>query len=76
LRTQSVPERCPRRGYVIDHLVPLELGGSNDVRNLWPQPRNEARAKDRIEDELHETVCSGRIRLVDAQHRIGPRQLS
>jgi len=27
----------PRRGYRIDHLVPLELGGANDVRNLWPQ---------------------------------------
>jgi len=60
----------PRRGYVIDHLVPLELGGANDVRNLWPQPRNEARAKDRVEDELHEAVCSGQMRLVDVQQRI------
>lgn len=60
----------PRRGYVIDHLVPLELGGANNVRNLWPQPRNEAHAKDRVEDELHEAVCSGRMRLVDAQQRI------
>ena len=23
--------------YIIDHLVPLELGGSNTIRNLWPQ---------------------------------------
>jgi len=60
----------PRRGYVIDHLIPLELGGANDVRNLWPQPRNEARAKDHIEDALHVAVCSGDMPLVDAQRRI------
>jgi hypothetical protein len=24
--------------YELDHLIPLELGGSNDLRNLWPQP--------------------------------------
>jgi hypothetical protein len=22
----------------VDHLISLELGGSNDVKNLWPQP--------------------------------------
>ena len=61
----------PRRGYGIDHVVPLELGGANDVRNLWPQPRAEARAKDRVEDTLHEAVCiTRRIQLADAQRRI------
>jgi hypothetical protein len=40
-----------------EHLVPLEIGGSNDVRNLWPQTLAASRAKDRVEDELHEAVC-------------------
>jgi hypothetical protein len=22
----------------VDHLIPLELGGSNDMKNLWPEP--------------------------------------
>jgi hypothetical protein len=24
----------------VDHLIPLELGGSNDVKTLWPQPQD------------------------------------
>jgi hypothetical protein len=24
----------------VDHLIPLELGGSNDMKNLWPEPDN------------------------------------
>src|SRR2546421_10039763 len=42
-----------RSKYVIDHLIALELGGSNDVKNLWPEPkkgdRNSVR-KDAVED--------------------------
>jgi hypothetical protein len=26
----------------IDHLISLELGGSNDIKNLWPQPYEPA----------------------------------
>jgi hypothetical protein len=25
-------------GCEVDHLISLELGGSNDIKNLWPQP--------------------------------------
>ncbi len=27
------------RGYTLDHLIPLELGGApEDLRNVWPEP--------------------------------------
>jgi hypothetical protein len=55
----------------VDHLISLELGGSNGIRNLWPEPyagRWGARTKDRLEDRLHELVCDGRIALDRAQH--------
>jgi hypothetical protein len=54
----------------VDHLVPLELGGSNDLKNLWPQPddpRPGDAEKDQLENELHHLVCSGKMPLVDAQ---------
>lgn len=54
----------------VDHLVPLELGGSNDIKNLWPQPdepRPGDAEKDQLENTLHELVCKGELALADAQ---------
>jgi hypothetical protein len=47
------------RNYELDHLVPLELGGSNAPSNLWPEPLAEAKRKDQIENQLHQRVCAG-----------------
>ena len=55
----------------VDHLVSLELGGSNAITNLWPEPyagRWGARTKDVLENTLHDLVCSGAITLRYAQH--------
>lgn len=46
----------------LDHLDALALGGSNDVRNLWPQPSDIPGAgfrnrKDDVESKLHAAVC-------------------
>jgi hypothetical protein len=64
----------PRIEY--DHLVALELGGANDVRNLWPEPptsptqKSTANAKDAVENVLHDQVCAGHVTLAEAQRRI------
>jgi hypothetical protein len=57
----------------IDHLIPLELGGSNDRENLWPQRYDgewNAASKDRLERRLHAMVCPGEISLKTAQEAI------
>jgi hypothetical protein len=57
----------------IDHLIPLELGGSNATRNLWPQRYDRqwnAHDKDRLEGRLHRLVCSGKLDLKSAQSAI------
>ena len=59
--------------YEIDHLIPLELGGSNSVRNLWPEPYDSpygATQKDGLEDYLHQQACEHGLPLATAQHEI------
>jgi len=42
----------PSAPYVIDHLIPLSLGGSNETKNLWPQPVPEAKRKDKLARQM------------------------
>lgn len=58
-----------------DHLISLELGGTNATSNLWPEPNasnatGTTNPKDSVENKLHSAVCSGQITLVDAQKAI------
>ena len=57
----------------VDHLISLELGGSNARANLFPEsasPRPGSHEKDRLENKLSELVCRGRVSLVFAQRLI------
>jgi hypothetical protein len=57
----------------IDHLVPLELGGTNARANLFPEsasPYPGSHEKDQLENALHEKVCSGALSLRRAQREI------
>jgi hypothetical protein len=60
--------------YQIDYLINPQLGGTNDVHNLWPEPYQatewNARAKDALESRLHQMVCNRQIDLADAQREI------
>jgi hypothetical protein len=68
----GIPSHQPYE-YEVDHLISLELGGSNSVKNLWPEPYAgdwNARVKDKIENKLHALVCDGQLDLQTAQHEI------
>lgn len=54
----------------IDHLIPLELGGSNVITNLWPEPGAIPNPKDHLEGVLHRLVCAHRVSLHQAQVKI------
>lgn len=65
--------------YEVDHLVSLELGGSNDISNLWPEaasPKPGFHEKDKVENYLHDQVCSGAISLQQAQIEIATNWLN
>lgn len=68
------------RAYEVDYLITPELGGSDDIQNLWPQPYSStawnARVKDELEDRLHELVCAGQIDLATAQRDISSDWIS
>ena len=60
----------------IDHIISLELGGSNDPRNLYPELATVAdgspgfHVKDKLENATHRAVCAGTIGLRTAQRQI------
>lgn len=55
---------------VLNYLVPLSLGGSSDVSNLWVMPIEIGNPKDRVDATLNKAVCSGTISLGAAQNAI------
>jgi hypothetical protein len=52
----------------VDHLVPLEIGGEDTIKNLWWLPEPDYNVKvHKVNDKLKTMVCSGKIDLKTAQ---------
>jgi hypothetical protein len=54
-------------------LIPPKLGGSNSLKNLWPQPLAgdwTYQMKNRLERRLRKLACSGALDLRIAQQEI------
>ena len=47
--------------YEFDHYIPLNAGGANAVDNLWPEPIDEAKEKDVLEDDIYHKLKNGSI---------------
>jgi hypothetical protein len=66
----------PHPDYEVDHLIPLCLGGADEDKNLWPEPRRSiekefpAEKKDDLEHRLCQMVCSGGLDVREAQGEI------
>ncbi len=60
----------------IDHIISLELGGSNDPMNLYPERATFAdgspgfHVKDKLENATHRAMCAGTVSLRAAQRQI------
>jgi hypothetical protein len=68
------------REYEVDHLITPELGGTDDIQNLWPEPYAttewNAHVKDELEDRLRQLVCDGKLDLPTAQRDIATNWIS
>jgi len=66
--------------YEVDFLITPELGGADDIRNLWPEPHYSVKwnsyVKDDLETYLHQRVCSGEMPLSTAQRAIATDWIS
>ena len=63
----------PLGAYEVDHFIPLEIGGSNDITNLWLEaatPTPGFHQKDQFENFEHGQVCDGAISVTEAQSRM------
>jgi hypothetical protein len=60
--------------FEVDYLIAPGLGGTEDIRNLWPEPSTSAtwnaHKKDALEERLHQLVCDGQLDLHTAQKAI------
>ena len=59
--------------YNIDRLIPVSLGGTNAIENLWPQPLSgewSYAKKNKLENRLHKLVCKGELDPEKAQQEI------
>jgi hypothetical protein len=66
----------PHPNHEVDHLIPLGIGGADNDKNLWAEPRRSiekewpAEKKDELESRLRELVCNRQLDVREAQQAI------
>ncbi len=79
LREYGMPNTASA-DHEIDFLVIPELGGTEELQNLWPEPYAStvwnAHVKDDLEERLHTLVCERKIDLATAQRDISTDWIS
>lgn len=63
-------QRMNRGDFKIDHYIPLCMGGSNEVSNLWPQHKSVYVLTDKIEADLCQLMAAGRMTQREAMQTI------
>lgn len=56
----------PRNQFKIDHYIPLCMGGSNQIENLWPQHESVYKITDPLEALLCQKMAEGVLKQADA----------
>lgn len=53
-----------RINYTIDHFIPLFLGGSNDIKNLWPQHKDISSSM--LEGKVYNIIANDKLNRQDS----------
>lgn len=68
VKRSQLPAGASVKDYQLDHLMPIELGGApKDEANLRIMPVVRAKADDKEENRLHQSVCTGSMTLAAAR---------
>ena len=59
-------ETMERADFKIDHFIPLCVGGSNDMVNLWPQHKSVYQITDPVEPLVCQRMLEGKLSQADA----------
>jgi hypothetical protein len=65
----GIPERC-RQSFIIDHLIPLSIGGNNSRENLWPEHHTIRDRQIRFEQEVFDEVSAGKLTQAQAVEKV------
>lgn len=68
-RDYGVSKGC-RKEYTIDHFIPLSIGGTNRIDNLWPEPKVIKQLRQDLEIELFKALSKGQITQAEAIKKI------
>jgi len=66
-RAYGIPDRC-RPFFTVDHYIPLSMGGSNQVQNLWPEHKDIKATRQNLEQETYEQLANGHLTQEQALH--------
>jgi hypothetical protein len=65
----GIPDRC-RQHYTVDHYIPLSMGGSNQMNNLWPEHKDIKATRQNLEQEMYIKLNRGEVGVEHAVHTI------
>lgn len=68
-RNYNIPEKC-RSYYTVDHFIPLSIGGTNRMINLWPEHKKVKSTRPHLEEDVFKQLQAGRITQVEAINEI------
>lgn len=59
-RAYGVSSHC-QKDYTIDHLIPLSIGGTNGIDNLWPEHKSIKALRKDLELDLYKKISQSQI---------------
>lgn len=68
-RKYGIPRKAQSQ-YTIDHIIPLSVGGSNHVKNLWPEHKKLKACRQTFEIDLWIKVRDFEISQAQAIHEV------